>query len=240
MNGPQYTVGGQPPTLTETPTTPPAIDTGGDFVPGTFTGGGQFPLASVMASGLMQPWTTPFVAPTAEQARKDPGFQFSFDEGIKALQRSAAAGGTLLTGGAMKDLTKWAQDYADTKYNEVYGRAKDQYGTAFSTFENNQNKQFQRLMALSGQGQSAAAGQAAAAGDFGNDGSDLITGAGNAGAAGVVGAGNAWGSGLAGAGMSIADAALMKYWQNQGLAPNTGSSYVRNDVNNVESRIFGR
>ena len=209
--------------------TPPATDpNAGGTTTGTFTGGGAYPLASVMAPGLLQPWTTPFVEPTAADAAKNPGYAFSFDEGIKALQKSAAAGGTLLTGGTMKDLTKWAQGYASTQYGVVRDRAMQDYETAYGIFENNQNKQYQRLMGLSAQGQSAAAGQAASAENYGNAGANLITGAGNATAAGQVGVGNAVGQGIAGATNSLSDAMLLKYWQDQVPKPRTTSGYGAN------------
>lgn len=205
---------------------PNADPNAGGMTTGTYTGGGAYPLASVMAPGLLQPWTTPFVEPTAEDVKKDPGYAFNFDEGVKALQKTAAAGGTLLTGGTMKDLTKWAQDYASTGYGAARNRALQDYQTAYSVFENNQAKQYQRLMGISSQGESAAAGQSAAAGDYANQGGNLITGVGNADAAGTVGAGNAWGQGIAGATNSLSDAMLMKYWQDQNPTARTTSGYL--------------
>jgi hypothetical protein len=206
--------------------TPAADPNAGGMTTGTYNGGGAYPLASVMAPGLLQPWTTPFVEPTAEDVKKDPGYAFNFDEGIKAMQKTAAAGGTLLTGGLQKDLTKWAQDYASTGYGAARDRALQDYQLAYSAFENNQAKQYQRLMGVSSQGESAAAGQAAAAGDYANQGGNLITGVGNAGAAGTVGAGNAWGQGISGATNSLSDAMLFKYWQDQVPKPVTTSGYL--------------
>jgi hypothetical protein len=117
--------------------------------PGTYTGGGQYPLASVMGQGLMQPWTTPYVAPTqgpavtrgADPTRAtatmaevsaDPGFAFRLQEGLKAIQRSAAAKGTALSGGTMKALERYGQDYSSNEYGNAYNRAR-------SAFENDRN-----------------------------------------------------------------------------------------------------
>jgi hypothetical protein len=52
----------------------------------------------------------------------DPSFGFRMDEGAKALARSAAARGTLLTGGAAKAMQRYAQDLASTEYQNSYNR----------------------------------------------------------------------------------------------------------------------
>ena len=58
---------------------------------------------------------------------QSPGYQFRLNEGMKALQRSAAARGTLLTGGTLKGLERYAQDYASNEYgtrvNQLAGLA---------------------------------------------------------------------------------------------------------------------
>ena len=71
----------------------------------------------------------------------DPSYQFRLAEGQKAVDNSAAARGSTLSGAALKALTKYGQGMASTEY---------------------QNS-FNRLSGVSGQGQSAAAGQGAAA-----------------------------------------------------------------------------
>jgi hypothetical protein len=52
----------------------------------------------------------------------DPSYGFRFGEGVKALERSAAAKGTLLTGGHMKALARYGQDMASTEYQNSYNR----------------------------------------------------------------------------------------------------------------------
>lgn len=52
----------------------------------------------------------------------DPGFQFRLQEGQKAIERSAASKGTLLTGKTLKDLTRWGQDYASNEYQNAWNR----------------------------------------------------------------------------------------------------------------------
>lgn len=53
---------------------------------------------------------------------QDPGYQFRLDEGAKALQRSAAARGTLLTGGTQKALARYGQDYAAGEFGSIFNR----------------------------------------------------------------------------------------------------------------------
>jgi hypothetical protein len=157
------------------------------FQTGTFTGGGQYPLASVMGTGLAQPWTTPFKAPDNLTEQNDPGFQARMKMGTDALERSAASKGTLLTGGLLKGLDRYAQDYASNEYANVYGRAKDQYSTAYNIFNNNHGNLFNRLGSLANIGENAAAGTGS-----------LYQDVGNSQAAGTVGSGNAWSNTIGG------------------------------------------
>lgn len=52
----------------------------------------------------------------------DPSFQFRLQEAQKGLERSAAAKGTLMTGGFAKALTKFNQDYASGEYQNIFNR----------------------------------------------------------------------------------------------------------------------
>jgi hypothetical protein len=79
-------------------------------------------------------WNQPFTAPTQEQAQQDPGFQFTLDQGLQAIQRSAAARGTALNPGTMKALNDYAQGAASTQYGNVYNRAANTYGMNYDTF----------------------------------------------------------------------------------------------------------
>jgi hypothetical protein len=178
-----------------------------------------------MGQGLMQPWTTPYTAPEKPadvkmgEVSADPGFAFRLQEGLKAIQRSAAAKGTALSGGTLKALERYGQDYSSNEYGNAYnrtrsafendrnfnegqyasayGRAAGEYSNAQNTFYTNQNNQFNRLQALSNAGQNAAGAYGNLASGYGNQTSDLTTGSGNAGASGTVGGYNAWAAALA-------------------------------------------
>lgn len=54
--------------------------------------------------------------------QQDPGYRFRMDEGIKAIDRSAAARGILNSGGQLRRLTRYGQDYASNEYQNVYNR----------------------------------------------------------------------------------------------------------------------
>lgn len=126
----------------------------------------------------------------------DPSYQFRFDEGQKAVDNGAASRGMSLSGAALKALTKYGQGMASTEYGNSFNRYKS----------------------MSDSGQNAAAGQGAAAMNYGNAAANGMTNLGNstannlmemgnAGAASTIGQANAW-SGAIGQGVN-------NYQQNQ-------------------------
>jgi len=196
------------------PTTP--VD---DSIPGTTNPMPTEAEATGAATGqggafgdLMTPWSGTFTAPSWEEALKsDPGIQTRLKLGQQALERSAAAKGTILSGGTLKATERYAQDVASTGYGDVYNRALGEYRQGYNISEANQAKQYNRLAALSGTGQTTA-NQLAQTGSTaaGNMGNIVIGGANaqanslqNAAAArasGYAAGGNIWGNTLAGIG----------------------------------------
>ncbi|MGH9663952.1 MAG: hypothetical protein ACRD9L_05985, partial [Bryobacteraceae bacterium] len=63
--------------------------------------------------------------------RQDPGYQFALDQGKQAIERSAAAKGGSLSGGALKSLDQYTTGLADQQYNEAYQRAQGTYQQNF-------------------------------------------------------------------------------------------------------------
>lgn len=112
--------------------------------------------------------------------QQDPSYKFNLQQGQQAIERSAAARGGGVGGGATE---KALMDYSQ-------GVAGNQYQNAFSNFNTNQSNTFNRLAQVAGVGQQAATttGQmgANAATNIGNN----MMGAGNAQAAGIVGQAN--------------------------------------------------
>lgn len=74
-----------------------------------------------------------FVRPTQEEALNEPGYQFRLDQGQRALEASAAGRGVLNTGGTLKDLLQYGQDFASSEYNNVYNRKLNDYMTNYGT-----------------------------------------------------------------------------------------------------------
>jgi hypothetical protein len=104
----------------------------------------------------------------------DPSYSFRFQEGLKALDRQAAARGGLISGGALKAAQRYGQDFASTEFGNAYNR----------------------LASRAGLGQTAANTMGNAAGQFGVNAGNLMTSAGAARASGYVGGANALTGGL--------------------------------------------
>jgi hypothetical protein len=109
----------------------------------------------------------------------DPGYAFRLSEGQKALDRSAAARGGLISGGALRAATRYGQDMGS-----------QEYGNAYNRYQTNRTNQLQPLGSLMTSGQNAAAGAGAAAGQYGANAGNLMMQGGQAIAAGQLGVGN--------------------------------------------------
>jgi hypothetical protein len=79
-----------------------------------------------------------------------------------------------------------------------YQRAMQQYGLAYDIFNNNQDRQWNRLTQMAGMGMQGAGAQAGFAGQRGQTMADLYTGGANAQAAGTIGGANAINQGIGG------------------------------------------
>jgi hypothetical protein len=90
--------------------------------------------------------------------QQDPGYSFRLSEGLKGLDRSAAARGGLISGGALKAATQYGQEMGSQEYQN-----------AFNRYQTNRTNQLQPLGNLMASGQSAASNQGAAAGQYGSN-----------------------------------------------------------------------
>lgn len=115
----------------------------------------------------------------------DPGYAFRLGEGQKALERSAAARGGLISGGALKAATRYGQDMGSQEYQN-----------AFNRYQTNRTNQLQPLGNLMASGQSAASNQGSAAGQYGANAGNAYMAAGNAIGAGQLGAANTLAGGI--------------------------------------------
>jgi hypothetical protein len=64
-----------------------------------------------------------FRQPTFAEAQQEPGYQFRLEGGADALERSAAARGVHRTGGTLKDIAEYGQNFASQEYGNVFNRA---------------------------------------------------------------------------------------------------------------------
>ena len=122
---------------------------------------------------------------------QDPGYAFRQAEGMRALERSAAARGGLLSGATMKGIQRFGQDLASQEYQN-----------AFNRFQIERAARLNPLQSLMGSGQSAANVMTGAAGQAGQNIGQMQLGAGQARASGYVGSANALAGALQGIGQA--------------------------------------
>lgn len=143
---------------------------------------------------------TPF---TRADFRQDPGYQFRVQEGLKALDRTAASRGTLLSGGQLEAAERYNSGLASQEYGNAFNRFQVTGTADFNRFNTERTNRFNRLAAIAGLGQTANAQSQQAGQVFGQQAGENITGAGNARAAGIVGAANAQTSGYQNVGNAL-------------------------------------
>jgi hypothetical protein len=175
---------------------------GGPYASAKFAGVNKYDPASVMKNF------------GESDFQADPGYAFRLSEGMKALDRTAASRGGLLSGSTLKNAQRYGQDLASQEYQNAFNRYQSnralqaqEYGNEFNRFQTERINTLAPLQSLAGVGQSAsqqaqqasqnyAAGAGNALGAFGAAQGSNIIGAGNARASGYVGGANAIGSGL--------------------------------------------
>jgi hypothetical protein len=134
---------------------------------------------------------------TPDKFQTDPGYAFRMSEGMKALERSAAARGGLLSGATLKGTQRYGQDLASQEYQNAFNRYQAERTGTLNPYQ-----------ALAGVAQSSANTLGQQAGVLGQNLGSNIIGAGNAQASGYIGQANAITGGL---GQGI------NFYQNQQL-----------------------
>ena len=135
--------------------------------------------------------------------QQDPGYAFRQAEGMKALERSAAARGGLLSGGTLKGIQRFGQDLAS-----------QEYGNAFNRYQIERSARLNPLQSLMGSGQSATNVLTGAAGQAGQNEAANIYNAAQARASGYVTSANALGGALGSIGQAAASYPLMQAQMN--------------------------
>lgn len=168
--------------------------------------------------------TAPYQGPSEADLRADPGYQFRVSEGQKALERSGASKGLLLSGGQLKDLQRFGQGLGAQEYAAVYQRGyqrnADTYGrgyqqnadlynrnlqayqTDYNTLLGLRKNQYGEFAGLAGAGQGAVNTLSSLGQNTANALNANTVGAGNAQAAGTIGSANAVNAGLSSVGQA--------------------------------------
>lgn len=133
-----------------------------------------------------------------------PGYQFGVDQGVQALDRSAASRGTALSGGQLKDITTFGQNYGMMNAWQPY---------------------ISQLSGAAALGENAAAGVGNIGATTGANVARTQLAAGEAAAAGTVGSANQWTSGFAGATQALSPLFTSSY-SNPTIGGQTGAQFA--------------
>lgn len=109
----------------------------------------------------------------AQDYQADPGYAFRLQEGLKALDRQAAARGGLISGGALKAAQRYGQDLASQEFQNAYNR-----------YNQNRLARYNMLTGQQGVGAEAVNALGGAARNYAAQGGQNIIGAGQARATG--------------------------------------------------------
>lgn len=145
--------------------------------------GGQMALGDLLRmSGVGgDPMSSPLLAPfTQEKFKESPAYRFNLEQGLDAINKASAARHNYYAPQTLQDVGKFAQ-----------GMASNEWNNAYNMYNNDQSNIWQRLFALSGTGQNAAAQTGAFGANATNMAGQANMAGANAQAAGLVGASNA-------------------------------------------------
>ena len=141
--------------------------------------------AGITALNKLTPLATEYTPFGMDQFQQDPGYAFRMSEGMKALERSAAARGGLLSGGMLKGAQRYGQDLASQEYMN-----------AFNRYQAERNARLNPLQSLAGIGQTATNQLGQAGQTMASNVGQALGAAAQARASGYVGGANALTQGL--------------------------------------------
>jgi len=122
--------------------------------------------AGVNALAQLAPLASQYTPFGMQQFQQDPGYAFRMSEGMKALERSAAARGGLLSGAQMNGVQRHGQDLASQEYQN-----------AFQRYQTERQARLNPLQSLAGVGQTSAQSLGGAAQQYGANIGNLSTSA---------------------------------------------------------------
>ena len=104
-----------------------------------------FRQAGVNALNKLAPIASEYTPFGMSQFQQDPGYSFRMSEGMKGLERSAAARGGLLSGATLKGIQRYGQDLGSQEYQN-----------AFNRYQTERSARLNPLQSLAGVGQTSA------------------------------------------------------------------------------------
>lgn len=167
-----------------------------------------------MQGQVPNPMTAPLTKPFAlSDFQESPAYQFNLQQGQKAIEKAAAARKSFYNPATLQDISKFSQ-----------GMASNEFMNAYNMYNQNQKNIWDRLYAMSGSGQNAAAQAGAFGTQVGGQIGENMMGAGNAQAAGQIGQANAF----VGAGNNAYNAYMMNQILQNNQQSFTGSGLRSN------------
>ena len=181
----------------------------------------------------------------AADFQTDPGYNFRLSEGLKAIDRQAAARGGLISGAGLKAAGRFGGDLASQEYGNAFNRFQTNRASQAGFFTDALNRErtrqmdeYGRLSDFTTRGANAAAGTGSSQAAYGTNAANLMSQGAQAMGQGVIGAGQSTAAGQIGAGNTFNNAiqaALQGYQNNQmmDLFRNRQSAYYdpTNDMN---------
>lgn len=125
------------------------------------------------------------------QFQADPGYAFRLAEGQKALERSAAARGGLMSGATGKALTRYGQEMGSQEYTNAFNRYQTERAARLQPLQSLAGVGQTANQALGQAGQNYASSAANIAGNMASNVGEAYQNAANARASGYVGGANA-------------------------------------------------
>ena len=176
----------------------------------------------------------------AADFQTDPGYNFRLSEGLKAIDRQAAARGGLISGAGLKAAGRFGGDLASQEYGNAFNRFQTNRASQAGLFTDALNRErtrqmdeYGRLSDFTTRGANAAAGTGSSQAAYGTNAANLMSQGAQAMGQGVIGAGQATAAGQMGAGNTYnnaINAALTGYQNNQMMNLFRKSAYAPQQV----------
>lgn len=124
-------------------------------------------------------YATAEFTPEAFLANQDPGYAFRMREGLKAIDRQAAARGGLISGNALKAAETYGQDMASQEYQNAFNRYQTSRTNTLAPYQSLQNVGFGAAQGIGNAAGALGQNLIGAAGGYGSSAGQSYGAAGN-------------------------------------------------------------